>query len=233
MDSVSVEDLGLGSAELLSLSNSEAKSLGKLAELAVSQVPGCAAAHAAIWRDGELIAMAASHPDAAWLAELEIAAGRGPLLSAVRHGQPLSSPDLLEETRWPEWADEALRRGIRNAVYLVRQFPPMTLVLALFGVRAAVLDAGSVPMAQTLARFGGMVFANTLAYGEAQRTATQLKDSVAARAVTDQAKGILMHALGCDADEALRYMRRESQKRHVKVTEVAARIIATYGRGSG
>ena len=233
MDGVSVEDLGLGSAELLSLSNSEAKSLGKLAELAVSQVPGCAAAHAAIWRDGELIAMAASHPDAAWLAELEIAAGRGPLLSAVRHGQPLSSPDLLEETRWPEWADEALRRGIRNAVYLVRQFPPMTLVLALFGVRAAVLDAESVPMAQTLARFGGMVFANTLAYGEAQRTATQLKDSVAARAITDQAKGILMHALGCDADEALRYMRRESQKRHIKVTEVAARIIATYGRGSG
>ena len=231
MDSVTVEDLGLGSAELLSLSSSEAKSLGKLAELAVSQVPGCAAAHAAIWRDGELIAMAASHPDAAWLAELEIAAGRGPLLSAVRHGQPLSSPDLLEETRWPEWADEALRRGIRNAVYLVRQFPPMTLVLALFGVRAAVLDAGSVPMAQTLARFGGMVFANTLAFGEAQRTATQLKDSVAARAVTDQAKGILMHALGCDADEALRHMRRESQKRHIKVTEVAARIIATYGRG--
>ena len=231
MDGVSVEDLGLGSAELLSLSNSEAKSLGKLAELAVSQVPGCAAAHATIWRDGELIAMAASHPDAAWLAELEIAAGSGPLLSAVRQGQPLSSPDLLEETQWPEWADEALRRGIRNAVYLVRQFPPMTLVLALFGVRAAVLDAGSVPMAQALARFGGMVFANTLAFGEAQRTATQLKDSVAARAVTDQAKGILMHALGCDADEALRHMRRESQKRHIKVTEVAARIIATYGRG--
>ena len=231
MDGVSVEDLGLGSAELLSLSNSEAKSLSKLAELAVSQVPGCAAAHATIWRDGELIRMAASHPDAAVLAELEIAAGSGPLLSAVRQGQPLSSPDLLEETQWPEWADEALRRGIRNAVYLVRQFPPMTLVLALFGVRAAVLDAGSVPMAQTLARFGGMVFANTLAFGEAQRTATQLKDSVAARAVTDQAKGILMHALGCDADEALRHMRRESQKRHIKVTEVAARIIATYGRG--
>jgi AmiR/NasT family two-component response regulator len=73
------------------------------------------------------------------------------------------------------------------------------------------------------------VFANSLAYGQAQRTATQLKDSVAARAVTDQAKGILMHALGCDADEALRYLRRESQRRHVKVTEVAAQVLATYG----
>jgi AmiR/NasT family two-component response regulator len=56
-------------------------------------------------------------------------------------------------------------------------------------------------------------------------------DSVAARAVTDQAKGILMHALGCDADEALRYLRRESQRRHVKVTEVAAQVLATHGSG--
>jgi hypothetical protein len=230
---VPVEDLGLGAAELVSLSNGEIKSLRKLAELAVGQVPGCAAAHATIWRHGELTRMAATHPDPAELADLAIRTGSGPLISAVRDGISVSCPDLLDEQRWPEWAEEALRRGIRCSVHLVREVPPMTLVLALFGVRPAMLDADSVPMAEMLARFGGMVFANTLAYGEAQRTATQLKDSVAARAVTDQAKGILMHALGCDADEALNYLRRESQRRHVKVTEVAARIIATYGRGRG
>jgi AmiR/NasT family two-component response regulator len=104
----------------------------------------------------------------------------------------------------------------------------VTLVVALFGVRPGALDADGVPMAEMLARFGSTVVANSLAYGQAQRTATQLKDSVAARAVTDQAKGILMHALGCDADEALRYLRRESQRRHVKVTEVATRVIATF-----
>ena len=91
---------------------------------------------------------------------------------------------MLDENRWPEWAEEALRRGMRSSVYLVRQFPPMTLVLGLFGVRPAVLDADSVPMAQTLARFGGMVFANTLAYGEAQRTATQLPAAVNRRITT-------------------------------------------------
>ncbi|HEX6452090.1 MAG TPA: ANTAR domain-containing protein, partial [Trebonia sp.] len=73
---------------------------------------------------------------------------------------------------------------------------------------------------------GGTVLTNTFAYDAAQRTATQLKDSVAARAVTDQAKGILMQALRCDADQALAYLRRESQQRHLKVTEVAARIVA-------
>jgi hypothetical protein len=230
-DDVSVEDLGYEAADLVSLSNGEAKSLNKLAEYAVRQVPGCAAAHATIWRDGELAGMAATHPDPAELAELEIKAGVGPLTAAVRTGEHVSCPDTLAETRWPDWAEEALRRGVRSSVHLARQFPPMTLVLALFGVRPGILDADSVPMAAMLARFGGTVVANTLAYGEAQRTATQLKDAVAARAITDQAKGILMHALGCNAEEALSHLRRESQRRHVKVTEVAAQIIATSGSG--
>jgi hypothetical protein len=228
---VTVEDLGQEATELVSLASGEAKSLSKLAELAVRQVPGCAAAHASIWRDGELTAVAASHPDPAELVEAELSIGDGPLTVAVRDGRTVSCADMLAEERWPWWAQEALHRGMRSSVHLVREFPPMTLVLALFGVRPRSLDTAGVPMAEMLARFGSIVFANSLAYGAAQRTATQLKDSVAARAVTDQAKGILMHALGCDAEEALRYLRRESQRRHVKVTEVAARVIATYAPG--
>jgi hypothetical protein len=228
---VTAEDLGYEATELASLSNGEAKSLSKLAELAVRQIPGCAAAHATIWRDGELAAVAASHPDPAELIDLELRAGQGPLLTAVRDGRPVSCRDALDEERWQWWSAEALRRGLRSSIHLVRQSATITLVLALFGVRPGALDADGVPMAEMLARFGSTVFANNLAYGQAQRTATQLKDSVAARAVTDQAKGILMHALGCDADEALRYLRRESQRRHVKVTDVAARVIATYGSG--
>ena len=228
---MTAEDLGIDATELVSLSMGEAKSLSKLADLAVRQVPGCAVAHATIWRDGELITVAASHPDPAELIELEMRAGTGPLSTAVRDGRPVSCRDALDEERWPWWAAEALRRGLRSSIHLVRKPASVTLVLALFGVRPGSLDADGVPMAEMLARFGSTVFANSLAYGHAQRTATQLKDSVAARAVTDQAKGILMHALGCDADEALRYLRRESQRRHVKVTEVAARVIATYGQG--
>jgi hypothetical protein len=225
---VTVEDLGYEATKLVSLSIGEAKSLSRLAELAVRQVPGCAAASATIWRGGELVSMAASHPDPAELVDLEIRTGPGPLSAAVSGGRPVGCRDALEEDRWPWWAGEALRRGLRSSIHLVRQSSSVTLVLALFAVRPGALDADGVPMAEMLALFGSTVFANSLAYGQAQRTATQLKDSVAARAVTDQAKGILMHALGCDADEALRYLRRESQRRHVKVTEVAARVIATY-----
>lgn len=224
-----VEDLGYEAADLVSLSNGEAKSLNKLAEMAVRQVPGCVAACATIWRDGELAGMAATHPDAAALADLAIATGRGPLITAVHEGRHVNCPDTLDESRWPEWAQDALRRGVRCSAQIVRQLHPMTLVLALFGVQPRILVADSA--AEMLARFGGTVFANTVAFGAAQRTAIQLKDSVAARAVTDQAKGILMHALGCDAEQALTHLRKESQRRHIKVTEVAAQIVATSAAG--
>jgi len=226
-----VEDLGYVATELASLSNGEAKSLSKLAEMAVRQVPGCAAAHATIWRDGELAAAAASHPDPAELVDFQLSTGAGPLIDAARDGTRVECADMLTDERWPRWQLQALRRGMRSSVHLVREMPPMTLVLALYGVRPRSIDADAVPMAEMLARFGSTVFANNLAYGTAQRTATQLKDSVAARSVTDQAKGILMHALKCDADEALKYLRRESQRRHIKVTEVAARVIATHASG--
>jgi hypothetical protein len=222
-----IEDLGPEAAELLSVtSGGEARSLNKLAELSAWQVPACAGAHAAVWRDGEMVAAAATHPDLAELAELQLNLGRGPLVAAAETGVAVSCADVLDETRWPDYAEGALRRGVRCSVHLVRDLPHGVLVLSLFGVRPGILDTESSPMADTLAAFGGAMLANATAYGQAKRTASQLKDAVVARSVVDQAKGILMHALHCDADEALRRLRQESQRRHVKVTEVAAEIVA-------
>jgi len=225
-----VEHLGHEAAELLSLSNGgEARSLSKLAELAAWQVPACAGSHAAVWRDGEMISAAATHPDLAELADLQLRTGHGPIMAAVDTGATISCPDTLEETRWPDYADAALRLGVRCSVHLVRELPHGALVLSLFGVRPGALDEQSTPMADMLAAFGSAMLTNATAYHQAQRTASQLRDAVVARSVVDQAKGVLMHALGCDADDALRRLRAESQRRHVKVTEVATEVVAAYG----
>jgi ANTAR domain len=227
---VAIEHLGHEAAELLSLtSGGEARSLNRLAELTAWQVPACAGAHAAVWREGEVVTDAATHPDLAELAELQLKAGRGPIVAASDAGIAVRCPDTLEESRWPEYAEAALSRGIRCSVHLVRELPDGTLVLSLFGMRPGVLDVESNPVADVLAAFGGAMLANATAYHQARRTASQLQDAVAARSVVDQAKGVLMHALGCDADEALRRLRRESQRRHVKVTEVAVQVVAAYG----
>jgi hypothetical protein len=225
-----IDDLGPQAAELLSLTyGGEARALNKLAELAARQVPACAGAHAAVWRDGDVIGTAATHPDLAELADLQLTAGQGPLIAAADTGLTVSCPDTLEESRWSDYADAALRRGVRCSVHLVRELPGGALVLSLFSVRSGVLDAQSNPVADMVAAFGSAILANATAYNQVQRAASQLKDAVVARSVVDQAKGILMHALGCDAAEALRRLRQQSQRRHVKVTEVAAEVVAAYG----
>jgi hypothetical protein len=227
-----IDQLGHEAAELLSLTNGgQARSLNKLAELAAWQVPACSGANAVVWRDGEVVSTASTHPDLAELADQQLTTGRGPLIEAAGRGVPVSCQDTLDESRWPEYAEAALCRGVRCSVHLARELPGGALVLSLFGVRPGVLDAESSPMADMLAAFGSAMLTNATAYNQAQRTASQLKDAVVARSVVDQAKGILMHALGCDADEALRRLRRESQRRHVKVTEVAGEVVAAYGSG--
>ena len=101
-----VEQFGSGAAELLSLTNGgEARSLNKLAELAAWQVPSCSGAHAAVWRDGEVISAAATHPDLAELADLQLNGGSGPLLEAAESGAAVSCPDTLDEPRWPDFAE--------------------------------------------------------------------------------------------------------------------------------
>src|SRR2546428_9192840 len=86
-DLLPIEHLGHEAAELLSLTNGgQARSLNKLAELAAWQVPLCSGANAVVWRDGEVLSDPSTHPDLADLADLQLKAGRGPLVEAAEGG---------------------------------------------------------------------------------------------------------------------------------------------------
>ena len=225
-----IEDLARDAADLLTVGNSgQMRSLNRLAELAVREVAGCCGATAILWRDGELVGLTSTHPDLAELAEFQFAAGDGPAIQAMREGQPVTIRDTLRDTRWPDYMGQALCRGVRSVAVLVHEFPPLTVVLVVFSVRPDAIDSEQVPFAGTLAAFGGAVLANASAYGDAQREAVQLRNAVESRAVVDQAKGILMHALGCSAADALERMRRVSQTQHVKVTDVAKQVVESHG----
>ncbi len=106
---------------------------------------------------------------------------------------------------------------------------PLDITLTMYGARPRSLDPGQLPLAELLVAFGGAVLGNASVYDEAQRTVLQLRDAVSSRAPVDQAKGVLMHALGCTADQALDRMRSIAQARQIKVTEVEQRIIDARG----
>ena len=227
-------ELARAAAELLSIADaSDVRSLHRLAALAARQVPACSGATSALWRDGEPVEMVATHPDLAELFELSWHDRTGPWLAALGTGETVASADSLAEDRWPEYASAALCRGVRCSITLVHKFGPMTVTLSLFGARPRSLDPDRVALAELLIAFGGATMGNASIYGDSQRTALQLRASAESRTLVDQAKGILMHALGCSAKEAFDRMRQISQTRHVKVTEVARTIIKAHRSVSG
>jgi ANTAR domain len=219
-------DLARETAGLLTIAGkSPGRSLNELVGLAARQVAHCSGAIAGLWREGELLDAAASHPDISGLIDVQLRSLRGPVVEALITGEPAYCPDTLAETRWPEYAHTALCCGVRSAVTLVHQSGPGSVTLGIVSARPRTLDPARLPLAELLVAAGGAVLGNLSQYVEARRTALQLRDAARSRALVDQAKGILMHALGCTADEALTRMRRISQSRSMKVTEVAQRVI--------
>jgi hypothetical protein len=223
-------DLAAQTADLLTIANvSEPRALDRLVTLAARQVPACSGADAALWQAGELVVAAASHPDLAAVTEIQRATGRGPVMVAMTGAGPVNCPDTLAEDRWPEYAAAALRCGVRCSVTLAHRAADTAVTLALSGARPRAIDPDQLPLAELLVALGGAMLGNASEYGDSRRTALQLLDAAQSRELVDQAKGMLMHALGCSADDALARMRQISQKRNIKVTEVAARIINSNG----
>jgi hypothetical protein len=199
--------------------------MNELVTQATRQVAACSGAAAVLWRDGEPVVVAASHPSLPELIDVQVSYCRGPMLDALAHGEAVGCPDTLAESRWPEYACAALRLGVRCSLSLAYESGPDVVCLSLFGARRRTLDSAAAAAAERLVAIGGAVMGVASEYGEARRAARQLRDAAESRAVVDQAKGVLMHALGCGADEALARMRQISQARNLKVTEVATRVI--------
>lgn len=210
---------------------SDARSLNQLATAAAQSVAGCSAANVVMWRDREPALIASSHPDLPRLTHTELEAGRGPVFVALDHpGEPVGCADTLAEERWPEYAAAALIAGVRCSLTFAYLAEAHAVTLTLFGARPRAIDARRAQSAELLGALGGAVLGAVSVYDDARRTASQLRDAAASRAVVDQAKGILMHALGCSADEALDHMRQTSQQRNVRAIDVAREIVESGGR---
>jgi hypothetical protein len=150
------------------------------------------------------------------------------MLDALADRGPVRCADVLAESRWPEYAETAARLGVRCSVTLCAG-EEMTVALALLAARPNAIDPDQVQLAEVVAAYSAALVGAVLDYRDSQRTQAQLQDAAAGRTLVDQAKGILMHALGCSADEALAKIRDVSQRSNLRATEVAARVIDAHG----
>ena len=98
-------------------------------------------------------------------------------------------------------------------------------VLTLYGTLGVAAPA-AVQRAGLFADAATALLREHYAVAELRQQEAQLRDALTSRAVIDQAKGILMARRGIDAEAAFAELVAQSHSAHVKVREVARRLVA-------
>lgn len=210
---------------LATTDGSVGRSLGALARAVTDHVPSCCGASATLWEPDQVVAMGASNADLAAVAEHQFLAGDGPIIAALRSGEPAVTPDTLLEERWPEFVVAALAAGVRSQATVVHQYSLMTLSLSLYGAAPGTFDDDKLSPAELLAELGLAAMAGAAEEGRVQRTPEQLDAAIRSRAEVEQARDFVMQKLDCGPDEAFERLWRIAQQQRRRVAEVARRIV--------
>jgi hypothetical protein len=208
-----------------------ARRLSELVEQAARCTAECCGASGMVVEGGTDQPAAVTHPDLSPLVAVQLRSGEGPILAALESGEPATATDLLEDERWPEYRAVALDAGVRSCVTIPFQRSGLTVTLSLYSFRPGTLEDAPHGPAQALGDLAVGCLARDLSYRAALTELDQLGTALRSRPVVDQACGIVMHVLGCDADAAFQILRRVSQGANRKLADVAAAVVDKRGRG--
>jgi AmiR/NasT family two-component response regulator len=86
-------------------------------------------------------------------------------------------------------------------------------------------DSDDLAVAEAFATQAAVALRNAETYQRTRDLVDRLNEALASRDVIGQAKGILMAQARCDPDEAFDILRAESQRRNVKLRDVAAGLV--------
>jgi GAF domain-containing protein len=150
----------------------------------------------------------------------------GPCLEAAKSGTRISIPDMASETRWPQFARDATGRGVRSSLSIPLPVQrDVTGALNFYATEPAAFSDQSIDLAETFAAHAAVAVANAHLYETTAALAEQMQQAMATRAVIEQAKGIIMRDRKCNAEEAFDALVRLSQETHLKLRDIAQRLV--------
>ena len=174
--------------------------------------------------------------DAPQIDSAQYETGIGPCLDAFRHQQVYRIDHMEKDQQWPPFSEAAGAHGVQSSLSL----PLITRheavgALNLYSRSPAAFSDDDVEVGLQFARQAAIVLANCQAYSDAQQLGQDMAEAMKSRATIEQAKGILMGAQRCSADDAFQILVRASQRENRKLRDMAAEIVARTadgGRGS-
>lgn len=215
-----------GLALLVAGSGTLEQLLGEVANLAMLAVPGADGAGVTMVAQGRPDTIVASATFVREVDAIQYRLGEGPCISAAATGTTTGSGALGEDEAWPTFGPLAADLGVHSAISL-----PLLLhgeVLGALNVYAHHPDAFDEDSRRIGERFAGpaaIAIHNARLLDDVQRTAVQLEAALTNRSTIDQAIGIVRSRSGLSADDAFLRLRIISQREHVKLALVAAKLV--------
>ncbi|MBA3250211.1 MAG: ANTAR domain-containing protein [Geodermatophilaceae bacterium] len=197
-----------------------------LIERVAGRLPGCCGATSETWHRGRLSGRVSSHPDLAELMAVEPSLPDTPMRAAARTLRAVRLDDTLTDMHWRPFSARALDLGVRSLVCVAQAVgDERAMSCTLYSLRPGGLPDHAASHAADLLVEWTTALAQASAFADVQAEARQLSEAIAARELVEQAKGMLMHALGCDADSAYRELAAAAERGQLKLTDVARRMV--------
>jgi diguanylate cyclase (GGDEF)-like protein len=154
--------------------------------------------------------IASSNAAALSFEKLQTALDEGPCLAAFRSGEAIAVPDMRLEHRFPAFAAQAERMGLRAVfTFPLRQGEERLGALDLYNDQPGVLDESTMVVAQTLADVASAYVVNAQARADMRDSADKFRESSLHDALTGLPNRIL---LGQRLDHAVMRALRSGKK---------------------
>lgn len=205
-------------------------SLGRVADIARFAIAGVDAVGLTLRAGASGTTVAFAGDAAPALDDAQYADDAGPCLESFREGITINVPRLADElSRWPTYVRTAGELGIRSSLSLPLRVPgePDVGAINLYAAPESAFPDDTVAVAEVFAAQASVAVTNAEVYWRARHLAENLTKALDSRDRIGQAKGILMRDRGITGDEAFELLRRTSQRRNVKVADLADEVIWT------
>jgi GAF domain-containing protein len=138
-----------------------AAGLARVAETAERSIPGADDVSVTILGPDGAHTAAFTGLRALAVDELQYRQGHGPCLAAAAANITVTVPDMAGESRWPDWADDALNAGTYSSVSIgLPLHGSLSGALNVYAGKPHAFDADAVILAETFAGYAAVAMAN-------------------------------------------------------------------------
>ncbi|MHA7209115.1 ANTAR domain-containing protein [Arthrobacter sp. MDT1-65] len=176
--------------------------------------------------------VASNSPEAQKMDEVQYEFDDGPCLRAARLGTVHYVCDFDTEERFPAYSEAIAGHGIKSALGVpIPLEGEATAALNFYSPLTDAFTGQAIAAAQQFAEEVGASLRLAVRIAGLTQSRADLRAAMESRTTIDLAAGVIMGQNRCSQDAAMSMLKAASSARNIKLRDVAASVLASFGQG--